>query len=452
MPGREGFETNHELAAIYGNGGDVAPIVPVVKLPAGKTVDSPGVTSELECGSREGQGRPAGGAGLASYASTRDRAFVSDDGRTTFALVYIPAKGGVDPGQAEARRAQAALAGVTVGGSPVEVTGLDALRAARKRERRRAPASCLETLAAALGALLDPRLRLPLVHGDRAAAHGGRRDPDDLPADLAARERHRRVGDRPVPRRADRARDRDRLRAARRRPLARGAAAAERDQRGGGAERDAARRLGRRLQRHDRRDLAARAARRAGAGPAQHRHRGPADRARQRRRRDHAAAGRPGDDRAEARLAPQPPRRPRQPRLVGVGPPRRPPPLARGRDVDRRPGRARRRRLDDPARQPARRLARPAGPARAGLEKLEDSGIGTGPLSPFDALVRSGDPDAVADALARVDGVRSAAAPAEWRRGGTALVTVIPTEDGNSPAGRETLDRIRAATQTLPAR
>src|SRR5215210_89337 len=30
-----------------------------------------------------------------------------------------------------------------------------------------------------------------------------------------------------------------------------------------------------------------------------------------------------------------------------------------------------------------------AGPARAALDRLEDSGIGTGPLSPFDALVRS---------------------------------------------------------------
>ena len=47
----------------------------------------------------------------------------------------------------------------------------------------------------------------------------------------------------------------------------------------------------------------------AGAVPAQHRHRRPADRARQRRRRGHAAAGRPGDDRAEARLAAQPTRR-----------------------------------------------------------------------------------------------------------------------------------------------
>ena len=48
LPGREGFETNKELAATYGNGGDVAPIVPVVQLPPGKTVDSPGVREERD--------------------------------------------------------------------------------------------------------------------------------------------------------------------------------------------------------------------------------------------------------------------------------------------------------------------------------------------------------------------------------------------------------------------
>ena len=90
----------------------------------------------------------------ASYASTGDRAFVSDDGRTTFALVYIPAKGGVDPGQEEARQAQAALAGVTVGGSPVEVTGLDALRASAGESEGDGTGVLLGTLLAALGALL----------------------------------------------------------------------------------------------------------------------------------------------------------------------------------------------------------------------------------------------------------------------------------------------------------
>src|SRR5918994_6604668 len=128
IPGKEAFEANQQIVATYGSGGDVAPLVPVVSLPAGRTVDSPGVRAELD----RALGRVADAlpdARIASYASTRDRAFVSSDGRTTFALVYVPAVG-MEAGQAEARRAQAALAGVTVAGAPVEVTGLDALRAA----------------------------------------------------------------------------------------------------------------------------------------------------------------------------------------------------------------------------------------------------------------------------------------------------------------------------------
>jgi putative drug exporter of the RND superfamily len=88
-----------------------------------------------------------------------------------------------------------------------------------------------------------------------------------------------------------------------------------------------------------------------------------------------------------------------------------------------------------------------SGPARAALERLERSGIGTGPLSPFDTLVHAENPAQVVATLKDVEGVRSAVAPADWRREGVSLISVIPTEDGNSPAGRETLDRIRAATR-----
>ena len=35
VPGREGFETNKELAETYGNGGDAATSVPVMQLPYG---------------------------------------------------------------------------------------------------------------------------------------------------------------------------------------------------------------------------------------------------------------------------------------------------------------------------------------------------------------------------------------------------------------------------------
>ena len=82
------------------------------------------------------------------------------------------------------------------------------------------------------------------------------------------------------------------------------------------------------------------------------------------------------------------------------------------------------------------------GPARAGLDQLQHAGIGPGPLSPFEALVGASDSGAVAGELRRVEGVQSAVAVDER------LVTVIPAGDGNSPAGRETLERMRAASDT----
>ena len=153
IPGREGFETNKELAEIYGTGGDVAPIVPVVTLPAGVTVDSPGVRDDLDAAVAKIEAALPE-AITTSYGSTRERAFVSDDGRTTFALVYIPAKGGVDPGQEEARAAQAAVDGLTIGGAPIEVTGLDALRASAGENDGGGAGLAIATLLAALGALL----------------------------------------------------------------------------------------------------------------------------------------------------------------------------------------------------------------------------------------------------------------------------------------------------------
>src|SRR5919106_3819731 len=88
VPDKEGWETNVAIADRYrGTGGDTAPLVPVVTLPEGETVDSPGVRAELaQVDNRLDRALP--NARVASYASTGDRAFVSDDGRTVFAVVY----------------------------------------------------------------------------------------------------------------------------------------------------------------------------------------------------------------------------------------------------------------------------------------------------------------------------------------------------------------------------
>ena len=88
VPGGEGWETNVAIAQQYrGTGGNSAPLVPVVTLPDGQTVDSPGVRRQLAALDRRLE-RAVPGARSASYASTGDRGFVSRDGRTVFAIVY----------------------------------------------------------------------------------------------------------------------------------------------------------------------------------------------------------------------------------------------------------------------------------------------------------------------------------------------------------------------------
>jgi RND superfamily putative drug exporter len=443
VPGREGFETNEQLSAIYGNGGDIAPIVPVVQLPGGKTVDSPGVKRDLNAALAKVEAALPRSR-TASYASTSDRAFVSEDGRTTFALVYIPALGGVAPGQAEARLAQSALEGVTVGAAAVEITGLDALRAAAGETDGDGAGVLLGTLLAALGALfvlffvfrsfmaivpvLMAAVAIPttfLLVWPVAAVT----DVSVIVQFLVAL-----IG-------LGIAIDYALLVVVRWR---------EERQKANVTKEEAVRNA------------------MAHAG---------------------SAVVFSGTTVAISLLA-----------LVAL-----PVPFLRsigiagmlialvsvavattllpvvlatiGPKIDwprnKREARTSRAwsawarivvrhrwaaavtstavlaglviaassiQLGSPR---ADSLAN-AGPARAGLEKLQESGIGPGPLSPFDALVRSGDPAAVAQALGAVDGVRSAAAPADWLRGETSLVTVIPAADGNSAAGRATLDRIRA--------
>ena len=131
VPGKEGWETNQAITArFHGTGGDSAPIVPVVTLPKGKTVGSPGIRAQLGAVDARLE-RALPGSRIASYASTGDRGFVSSDGRTTFAIVYPQpdpdAAFGENPQAAE--DARDALQGTRVDGARVHVSGYDALQA-----------------------------------------------------------------------------------------------------------------------------------------------------------------------------------------------------------------------------------------------------------------------------------------------------------------------------------
>ena len=83
-----------------------------------------------------------------------------------------------------------------------------------------------------------------------------------------------------------------------------------------------------------------------------------------------------------------------------------------------------------------------AGQAREGLDQLTSSGIGAGVLSPYDIAVVKGDPDKTAAIVASVEGVRGAVAPSndQWRRGDTAVVNAFPVnenDEGNVAAVRD---------------
>ena len=129
VPNKEGWETNQTIAQHYrGTGGDTMPLVPVVTLPKGTSVDSAGVKADLTRVDRELQ-RALPGSRVSSYASTGDDAFVSKDGRTTFALVYPtpdPDSAFGENPKAE-KAASAALGNATVAGQPLHLTGFDAL-------------------------------------------------------------------------------------------------------------------------------------------------------------------------------------------------------------------------------------------------------------------------------------------------------------------------------------
>ncbi len=152
VPGREGFQTNLAIQQVFHQGGNRAPIVPVVTLPAGQSVSSPAVRRDLTTVAGK-LARALPGARIASFASTGSRAFVSSDGRTTFLLAYpLPDHEAFGNNTKAAKAAVAALAGATVAGAPVHVSGVDALQ--NQTGGGGGPGVLLESVLGGLGALV----------------------------------------------------------------------------------------------------------------------------------------------------------------------------------------------------------------------------------------------------------------------------------------------------------
>ena len=149
MPG-QAFKTDNQVVAEYGNGGSQAPYLPVLTVPAGQRVTDTAVAAET--------GRVFGaiaasvpGLRVADYASTGNRAFLTGDDRTTFALVFTPPSnsfGGPTPAAAITRAADAALPP----GWHFGLTGEDLL--ANGAPASKGTGIMVETMIGSLGALV----------------------------------------------------------------------------------------------------------------------------------------------------------------------------------------------------------------------------------------------------------------------------------------------------------
>jgi RND superfamily putative drug exporter len=126
-PGREAFQANKDIVAKYGSGGPIAPIVLVATPERGRVTDA---ETKEELGSAVADVAEAVGANAraVSYASTGNPAFVSRDGRTTYAYIFPPVgRPAPDENPQALAAARRAASQAQVGGRPLQVTGVEAL-------------------------------------------------------------------------------------------------------------------------------------------------------------------------------------------------------------------------------------------------------------------------------------------------------------------------------------
>src|SRR5829696_2901139 len=153
VPGREGWDTNEKIVKTYGNGGENAPLLAVVKLPEGTAATSPAVRAQLR-GLEGTVSKALPGGRVAGYGSTGDKAFVSGDGRVAFVYAFTPRADEPFGGNPDAEKAvRKALIGQEVAGAPVNLTGYDALFEA-SGEDSGGTGVLLEAVIGGLGALL----------------------------------------------------------------------------------------------------------------------------------------------------------------------------------------------------------------------------------------------------------------------------------------------------------
>jgi putative drug exporter of the RND superfamily len=146
LPGQPGYVAAQQIMRVYGNGGQRAPSILTVTVPAGETA-------------RADQGQIAAAFGklraaerqlrIVGYGDTGDPAFFTADGRTTYALLFAPRPKGFGSSLASGQ-ALTVLRSALPPGYHAAATGLSELQAGSDTK---GPGVLAETLIGAAGAL-----------------------------------------------------------------------------------------------------------------------------------------------------------------------------------------------------------------------------------------------------------------------------------------------------------
>ncbi|MGA3220264.1 MAG: MMPL family transporter [Acidimicrobiales bacterium] len=145
LPGQPGYETSVKILSIYHNGGENPPSVAVVTVPPDQDVLADQARIDVAFA---GLRRAEPSLRVVDYGVTHDRAFVTADGRSTFALIFEPPAKSFGPDHL-ATSAQSYLQRA-LPGADVGMTGLNQLAAGSSSK---GPGVLTETLIGGAGAL-----------------------------------------------------------------------------------------------------------------------------------------------------------------------------------------------------------------------------------------------------------------------------------------------------------
>lgn len=122
FPGQNGYKTNIAIGRHYHAGAQIPPVVVLLTLPRGTVADSPGVVVAADRAFRAA--RVVHPTRMVDYATTKDRVFLSGDGRSTYALVFTRA---VTDAPDQAPSIEAAVQRAAPPGARVRTTGFEQL-------------------------------------------------------------------------------------------------------------------------------------------------------------------------------------------------------------------------------------------------------------------------------------------------------------------------------------